>query len=214
MNIEENMSDILSRKEPLHKDLVPYLEKGSVFPMLRHPLIFSVPYSEQMNALLNKKYLYLTDKKKELLKAGDYSGYVYVHERPYRLNAFYEVHDKLEPKEYWELFSGMWTDSENIWQNKDTFKYLLGLHQDSRRYFMSEEDLEVYDNLPEQITIYRGYTVGKNKNGFSYTLNKERAEWFAKRFNKNGKVWERVVNKKDIVAYTNARNEEEIIYLK
>jgi wyosine [tRNA(Phe)-imidazoG37] synthetase (radical SAM superfamily) len=43
--------------------------------------------------------------------------------------------------------------------------------------------------------------------------NKEKAEWFAKRFNDNGKVVSRPVRKSDIFAYTNSRGEEEIIFI-
>ena len=33
----------------LHPDLVPYLTRSESFEMLRHPLVFGVPYTPQMN---------------------------------------------------------------------------------------------------------------------------------------------------------------------
>ena len=83
----------------------------------------------------------------------------------------------------------------------------------ARDYFMSKEDRKYFDSLPEQVVVYRGYLQGKNKTGFSYTLNKERAEWFANRFSGDGKVYERTVRKDKIVAYTNRRDEQEVIIL-
>ena len=59
-----------------------------------------------------------------------------------------------------------------------------------------------------------GYIKNKNKSGYSYTLNKEKAKWFANRFGNNGLVETRTINKSDVFAYTNQRGENEIIILK
>jgi hypothetical protein len=78
---------------------------------------------------------------------------------------------------------------------------------------MSAEDRKDFKKLPDTFKVYRGYIPGQNKGGYSYTLNKEKAKWFANRFDRNGKVVERTVNKDDVFAYLNGRNEQEIIIL-
>lgn len=196
----------------LHPDLKPYLFETSFFPMLKHPLVFMTPYIPNMAEYANKFYEQKKRMIQDYLSEKNYSGYIYAHERPYRIMAFIQIEPKLNPQEYWEVFSDVWIDSENIWQNKSTYKHLLSKHPNFRRHFMSEEDLAVYDSLPEQVVIYRGFLRGKNKTGFSYTLNPEMAQWFANRFG-NGEVLERTVSKSKIIAYTNRRGEEEVIVL-
>lgn len=213
MNFSEGYAELLQKKEPLHEDLKPYVSNGGVMPVLQHPLVFQVPYSEQMNALSNKQYELKKKKTEEYLNEKKYASYVFIHERPYRLQAFMEIYDQLKPKEYWEILADIWTDSENIWQNKSTYKELFSHHPKHKNHFMSKEDRKVFNSLPEQVVVYRGYWQGKNKNGFSYTIDKEMAEWFANRFSKNGKVLQRTVSKDKIIAYTNGRNEQEVIII-
>lgn len=78
---------------------------------------------------------------------------------------------------------------------------------------MSAEDKKVFDNLPNQIKVYRGYVPHLNRFGYSHTLDKEKAEWFAKRFNAKGRVWAKTISKDKVFAYTNERGEQEIIIL-
>ena len=186
--------------EKLHPELRLYLEQGAYFPMLRHPLIFSVPYFEGQDEMLNK---YFEQKKEQLSKAlikEDYSSYVFLHERPYRFMAFMRIGYKItDTKKYWELLGEIWTDSENIWQYKKEWKKYLSVKYPNKEYFMSEEDREAFKNLPDKLIVYRGYEVGKNKEGFSYTLDKNKAEWFSKRFNKSGAIQELEIDKKDVL---------------
>ena len=208
------IQNILQKQEDLHKDLQPYIEEGSFFPMLRHPLIFSVPYTPVMNALINMQYKQKKQLESKYLKAKNYSSYVWLHERPYRIQAFLNVREKLKDKDYWETLGDIWRDSENIWQNKMLWLALLSVDRKQKEYFMNEEDRRFLKLLPKEIIIYRGYIKNKNKSGYSYTLNKEKAKWFANRFGNNGLVETRTINKSDVFAYTNQRGENEIIILK
>lgn len=205
---------LLHKKEDLHKDLVEYLEEGSMFPMLRHPLIFCVPYFEGMNAITNKRYVELKKRVKECLDNGKYDNYIWLHERPYRLQAFVEVMDKLKDKEYWERLRSIWTDSENIYQNQSYWKIVLSADKKNKESFMTDEDQKFFNDLPEELTVYRGCVEGLNEEGFSYTTEREEAEWFSKRFSKRGgKVVERTIKKNEVFAYTNSRDENEIIII-
>ena len=77
---------------------------------------------------------------------------------------------------------------------------------------MSKKDLEFYNSLENKFIVYRGYTHWEN--GYSYTIDKDIAVWFAKRFGQNGIVKEILVKKEDVFAFTNSRKEKEIILLK
>ena len=53
-----NISELLNKKEKLHKDLQPYLcfEKGIGATSLKHPLVFQIFYSPELNAMCNNIY--------------------------------------------------------------------------------------------------------------------------------------------------------------
>lgn len=206
-----DIKEMVNNPEPLNIELQAYLDSDNGFmPMIKHPLYFALPYIEQMNPMYNKSFEYKKKIAKEYLDSKKYSSYVFIHERPYRLMAFLNIMDNLKGREYWELLADLWIDSENIWQNKSVYRNLFKYHPNHKKYFMNKEDRKVFDSLPEQVVVYRGYLQGKNKTGFSYTLDKSRAEWFSNRFG-SGKVLTRKVPKDKIIAYTNRRNEQEVI---
>lgn len=214
----KEFENILFKKEELHEDLLPYLENNGMFDLIRHPLVYSVPHYQSQNALMNKMYIEKSKYAKELLDEKDFPAYVFLHERPFRMNAFLVVKDKMKDKDYWELLSGIWTDSENIWQQKkDWIKLLTDKKRSSTKsMFMSDKDIVELNKLPNTFTVYRGYHDGINEEGLSFTLDKSIAERFSKSIGnkKKGKVLSREVNKTDVFAYTDERSEKEIIILK
>jgi len=213
MQTQEQMIELMTRKEPLCDELQACFSDDGSFPMVRHPLVYSVPHNDCQNALLNFQ---LQDKKREvkkMLDEGDYPGYVFMHEKPYRLNAFVEIKDKLKNEDYWNMLGEVWQNSENIWQNLDEWKILLRDTRPDKEKFMDADELSFYNALPDVVTAYRGYIPGKNMAGLSYSLSREKAEWFAARWKEKGKVLTIKIPKKKIFAYLNGRNEQEIIIL-
>lgn len=209
----KEMFELLSKKEELNKELIPYLEDGDSFKMLRHPIIYSVPHFDNMNAYINKRYSVLKEEISKCLEREEWEMYVYKHERPYRLQAFLNIYSELNDSEYWDLLSSIWIDSENIWQNKNIWITLLKERYESKHLFMSQDDRNMFDALPDEFMVYRGYLIGKNEDGLSYTTDKKKAQWFSKRFSKDGAVISKLVRKEDVFAYTNERDEKEIIII-
>jgi hypothetical protein len=79
---------------------------------------------------------------------------------------------------------------------------------------INEDDRKVFNNLPEEFTVYRGTTEDEDDDtdSLSWTIDKKQAEWFANRFNKNEpKVIERKVKKSEVLSFYNGRSENEII---
>ena len=216
----EFFEKLLSTPQELDDELSMYLERlPSGFLVLRHPLVFSVPHSPAKNALLNYE---LKTKKKRLshaLKEKDYETFLWTHERPYRCRAFDKIKSKFSDADYWKTLGEIWVDSENIWQDVDLWKKFLSSKRPDRNKIMSEEDLAVFDKLPSNITIYRGQLSGRTPT-FSWTLNEEKAEWFANRYftkkrsDVNAEVLTKVINKVDVLAYFGGRGEQEIVILK
>jgi hypothetical protein len=201
---------VMASNEELHPDLQPYLEEGAIGPQLRHPLVYLVPLwgNGHANALYEQKVKAV----KNALANQKYSSYIFLHERPYRLNAFTLIQSKLSDTQYWSLLSDIWTDTENQWQGLDNWKQLLSSKRPSRHYLMNEEEFNLLQSLPENVVIYRGCQPKVNENGLSWTLNKKKAEFFANRFGKKGIILERTISKNDIVAVLLGRGESEVIW--
>ena len=201
---------IMASTEDLHPDLVPYVSDGPLGKQLRHPLVYQI--GMWGNGLANAYYLQkISDAKKALLNKK-YDSYVWLHERPYRIEAFQEIQHLLSDTAYWKLLADIWTDTENHWQNYEEWKELIGSERGSRHYLMNEEDDQILRSLPDEVIIYRGCQKGINENGLSWTLDKSKAEFFAKRLGKDGIVLEKKISKLDIIAVFTGRNEAEVIW--
>lgn len=201
---------VMASTEELHPDLQPYLEDGAIGLQLRHPLVYLVPLWSNGHA--NALYEHKVKGVKDALANNKYSSYIFLHERPYRLDAFTLIQSKLSDTQYWSLLSDIWTDTENQWQGLNKWKQLLSSNRPSRHYLMNEEEFNLLQSLPDEVTIYRGCQAGINENGLSWSLNKKKAEFFANRFGKEGIILERKIPKSNIIAFLNGRGESEVIW--
>ena len=194
----------------LHPDLVPYFETdGALGPQLRHPLVYQVPFFT--NGSANAFYEQKKKSVEQALKEKNYSRFVYLYERPYRLEVFKRIANNLTDTQYWSLLSSVWVDTENQWQYLDTWTELLSANRSSRHYLMDESEVQLLNSLPEFVKIYRGCVKGLNEDGLSWTLDKAKAEFFANRFSKEGIILEREIPKADIIAVLTGRGESEVI---
>lgn len=197
--------------EELDPELVPYIDENADFPMLRHPLVYSVPYSPAMNKWINQSLHYKKKRLEELEAEGDLSSILVLYERPYRLDALFKYASKMSDSEYWRALGWIWTDTENFYENSKDWAKAVTADRPGREFMMDEDDRELYNSLPDAITIYRGQTKD-HPVGMSWTTKKEIAVWFARRFyNKNGVVITAKVRKKDVIACFAGRKESEVV---
>ena len=165
------------------------------------------------NNYLNKKFKRNKEKAEKAIENRDYRSYLNSYEKPYKLPPLIvifgieDVDDKLKA----ELLADTWTSAEGPSVCRKHWVKLFKYFKKRKELLMTEEEFEFFNNLPEEITIYRG---AESIKGISWTLSKEKAEWFAKRFEINGTVFEKTVKKSDCFCYLNERQEEEIIYIK
>jgi hypothetical protein len=211
----KKLLELMQKQEKLLPELQPYLETADNtwgWPMLRHPLVFSVPYMEHMNAMYNEQYLRKREYLDKSFQESNWSTYVFLHERPYRFKAFDEISQDIESdRDYWELFGNVWVDSENIWQNIHYIYPALRADRSDREYMMDEKERKFLSELPDKFTIYRGHTR-RNRKGYSWTLNSGKARWFAGRFNeKSASVASAICSKKDVIAVFLGRGEFEVV---
>ena len=133
----------------------------------------------------------------------------------YRVQYFSHIKQWLSEKDFGSLLAYSWVNDENANNNSvvDIEDILYYFKKAQKIYLMNEEELEKYKKLPQKITVYRGVTDHNRDNdkALSWTLSKKKAEWFAHRFDEEGDVIEKEIDKKDIYAYFNSRNEDEVI---
>jgi len=218
--------EIMQRKEELHADLRPWVEEdGPLGPFLKHPLVYvmlgnpdengTYPFAAHANEIFRRKHAAVEEARRD----KKWSALVHVlHERPYRLWAFHQIEQELEDREWWSLLGSIWTDSENIWENRDEWLEYLGSERSCHEAMMEDAEREFLAKLPEQIIIYRGYEFQSALESPSWTLDRDRAVWFAKRLHipdRGGKphLATAVVMHENVLAYFNGRQEEEIVVL-
>ena len=180
---------------------------------IQHPLVIG-DLGMMPNSYYNKQLIRKKERLMEFENNNEFESYLFLIEKPFRVKFFSDLvkQNKIKKfsKKYWRILSSLWTDSENIFQNKELWDDLLKDKTNSH-FFMSKKDLEYFNSLPNEFMVYRGYVHWEN--GYSYSLDRERAVWFAERFGQNGLVKERLVKKEDVFAYINSRKENEIIVL-
>lgn len=110
--------------------------------------------------------------------------------------------------EYWSIIEFPSRDSVN----KETIlEWMSAADKDK---LMNNDDLKVYNSLPEVLTVYRGCENIDGLNGMSWTLSEDIAQFFANRYFKrsqNGTIYQAKINKTDVICYINDREEQEII---
>lgn len=196
----------------LHPELKEHLHESGIGPILQHPLVYCVPYAGVMNEMLNQQFEHKKALVEKAVQEQQWSRMLGLYERPWRWWALYEHCLEMSVQSIAENFAWVWTDSENVYQNVHIIVQLLNIIDDSR-LVMNEEDRKTFDAMPDEFTVYRGCTE-RNAGGMSWTLNREKAEWFANRLLQPGdkcKVLDAKVKKEHVLFYTNARGEQEIV---
>ena len=225
------LEELMNKKEELHEDLVDHIDEDSpIGVFLRHPLLMTL-YVEDMNAYYNHQYL---GKKKECdkaLKNKKWNTWIWLHERPFRLDAFLFICRDIPAEEYWSLLRDIWIDTEGPGVNQDIWLELFNRPYPKRRKMMTGKErraLASAGRASVELNIYRGYVDGLDpedseyieedrdrESGISWTLDYNKAEWFARRFLAGGTgygvVAEAICNPKDVIAYFESRGEKEIV---
>lgn len=207
--LDPELIDLLTRDEPLHPDLEEHLITTDFGRMVHHPLV--IEYAPRP-AMVNYRYEAKRKALHEAMTAGDWHQAVWLHERPYRLDAFMQIEDDLDDEEYWSILADIWLDSENIWQNLDQWRELFESTRSGSP--MTEEEEAALAAMPDPVPVYRGGVEDANEYGLSWTTDRERAEWFAVRMTADdevGVVLDGLVAKKDVAAYFTGRGEDEIV---
>jgi hypothetical protein len=120
----------------------------------------------------------------------------------------------------WKSIRDVWEDAEFPSHNRRLWEFLWASPRPGREAFaMNEAERAALAAMPDQIAIYRGvsHAFGRGRRrhvrGLSWTLDRDRGLWFARRFTFTPEVgWLGTVRipKAAVRAYLDARNEREV----
>lgn len=167
----------------------------------------------------------LANWQRELVKVIDSSecagDLLYMITKSYRFAYLKLIEDYLSLVDLSILVRDTWVGCENPSTNQTyTKSALVRLFKRCQpAIMMSSSDLEVFDNLPDEIRIYRG--IGKVENpkirarhvkSLSWSTRVEVAQRFAeRRIGGTGEVYQAIISKKDVLAFFDDRGESEVV---
>lgn len=205
---------LIQKQEPVHPDLAGYVKAGGIgCGMVHHPLIVSQIYGKDCYGYVNYLYEQRRAIVQRLMDEEQWEAYVFTHERPYQLDAFGRIAKRMSDTTYWSILGSVYTESENLWQQKRKLVRMLNADRKQREFLMNGRERGYLNKLPSTLTIFRGYQY-RNANGWSWTLDPKKARWFSQRFEVLGgkpTVATGRVKKRDVVAYFSRRQEKEIV---
>ncbi len=163
-------------------------------------------------------FYYENDKKQTMLekinKADRFSQCLSAINKGNRFDYLNWLHkdNLITDQECGDAVYSIWTMQENFYRCGMSKEKLIKMMKIAEKLPLFQSDI---DDLSDEdtVTIYRGVKVN-NYRGLSWTVDKSVAEWFARRFRHDGDkcyVFTGIINKKDILALFNSRNEKEVV---
>lgn len=126
---------------------------------------------------------------------------------PYLIAFLDYIQEFLTDKEFSERLGTFWNVVEYPHQH-GIMKLVKMWKRANPKDVMMPKDYELFQKLPETLTIYRGLQGKKSSvRGLAWSLEQKKAEWFANRWNHKGKVYQARIAKKDCFAFYEEESE-------
>jgi hypothetical protein len=192
------------------------------YAIINHPFIDSPIYPKQSKSgeiifldTSKEKDLKIIKKEisKQIDKISSYWQFQLIMNKRYASAFFKYTYEFLCKEDFKSALLNLFTRLEypNVDKNFTPRQFIRLFKSVPTKEWIDTDDLKHYDELPEVVTVYRGVKPKGKIQALSWTDNKDTAQWFADRFEKNGTVYKAEINKEDILVYTNQRDEHECI---
>lgn len=185
-----------------------------------HPYINSTVLIDEDGLYDIRKYperynRFKTQLEQHINKCTSIERILYIMQKTYRIQYLYLLVQYNVPVELCgNLLGSIWVALENNDLQPPDIRKVMHQMLNASDYtrYTTVDDQNIFKNLPERIKIYRGAQLGEPKRGFSWSVDRNVAVWFAKRFNAtNPVVHTATISKKYVYFYTNAANEQEVV---
>lgn len=203
------------RDEPLAAHLCSFLDFSSdIGGTLEHPLF--VGYCDPRRAAIVN---WLVEQKQveieRLILKKKWYQIVFMYEIMFLLDAFRKYLERFDDKSYWQILAAVWVHQEQLWRNRKLYLQLFQSPRPQRQFLMTAAERRKLDGMPDEFPVYRGF-IGKRGMGLSWTTDRAKAEWFARRFAAlthlgQPRLMEGKAKKQDVLAYFNGRKEKEVV---
>ena len=202
---------------------LPYdVNNNDIGLFLYHPIIRDVyqvlvdEYGkhEIVNILEKDNWEKIVNQFKEfIMKVKKIEDFYMIFNKPYFGVFFKYINQYLSIEDYNSFLKYLWVYMEYPNNDKNVSKkeFIEYFKKIDKNIFMNKEEIDVYNNLPDEIVVYRGVKPNSTYKALSWTLNLDTATWFADRFEKDGKVYKATINKKYVFTYIGERNEFEVV---
>lgn len=139
-----------------------------------------------------------------------------VVERPYRPEYLLRLIEQHGAERLLPAAGHFWQDTESAFADGDTWASIWdqvlftrrGQPRKTRYRVMSRGERATFSRLPDTLTIYRGYRGDGGHFGMSWTIDRGKAEWFARRFGDGEPfVATAIISKADVLAYFTRESE-------
>ena len=153
--------------------------------------------------------------KSQIMSAKNVMEICYMMNSAYLLTFLDSVKEHLSRHDYAHALSYSWVkeESPNKDPNVSKTKLIKMFKMADKDMLMSDSEREVYDDMPSSVRVYRGVGRGKgagSPNALSWTLSRDKAEWFAHRYG-DGRVYSATIDKKHVLAYFGDSGESEVV---
>lgn len=204
------------RLEPLEPRHWRYVDLSSptLGPRIKHPLL-EERCDPRQAAFTNWAISSKEEEVRRLVAENDWYSVMLMHTSTSQLDAFQKYARHMDDKNYWRCLELAWTSQEQVWPKRKVFLAYFQSCRPGREHLMSASERRTLLKMPNTFRIYRGF-IGRKGAGLSWTVDRSKAEWFARRFSvlaHLGVPWvlEGTVRKKDVLAYFNGRKEKEVV---
>lgn len=122
---------------------------------------------------------------------------------------FLEIHEELNDHDYFSILGDILHMGSYYSDYEIEFDYLLNnpdRDMNNRIHLMDDDEQRIFNKLPKKGTIYRG-AKENYFDGFSWTLEQEKAEWFAKAYPGEAVLLKGQFQKDDVIAYFDREKE-------
>lgn len=166
------------RPEPLSPRLRRHIvTMPSGVRVLRHPYVTGL-YAEELHAMFNARLEHVTTEVQAALQRRDLEGFVFLHERPFRLTALLEYvgtvgANSIHADALAEATINVWVDCEGPSVNRAAWAHLF-------RVYVAPSHIGAEAKATVPALLYRGAVAERNV-GMSWTPDLELAQWFARR---------------------------------